>query len=346
MQSVPVIDFNQRPLMPTTLNRAIRWKESGKATLFYKKGVLCARLNVNPSSRFTQPIAVGIDPGSRREAFTVKSSKRTFLNIQTHAVDWVKDAVDAKRNMRRARRLRNTPCRANRKNRKRGGLPPSTKARWQWKLRICKWLVKMFPITAFVVEDIKATTSKNGRNWNALFSPLQIGKTWFYSELERIAMLYTLQGYETAELRNQLGLKKSKQKLSDKFDSHCVDSWVLANWYTAGHDKPDNTKLIVIVPLRFHRRQLHRFQPSKGGIRNRYGGTMSAGFKRGGIVRHLKLGVCYVGGWMEAPTRKDPHKKVVSLHCLTTGNRLTKSAKPLEIKFLCFNSWRLEEVVG
>lgn len=337
MQSIPVIDSNQRPLMPTTLNRAIRWKESGKATLFYKKGVLCARLNVEPSSRFTQPIAVGIDPGSKREGFTVKSATKTYLNVQTHAVDWVKDAEEASTNMRRARRFRKTPCRKPRFNRKRGGLPPSTKARWQWKLRICNWLSKLFPVTAFVVEDIKAKTFKNGRKWNVMFSPLEVGKKWFYSELERLASVHKLQGHETAELRNQLGLKKSKQKLSNKFEAHCVDSWVLANWYTEGHDNPDNTQLIVIVPLRFHRRQLHRFQPSKGGIRSTYGGTMSEGFKRGGIAKHPKYGVVYIGG---------ASKGKVSLHSIATGKRLTQGAKPIDIKFLSYSSWRLAEVGG
>lgn len=323
--------------MPTTLNRAIRWKESGKATLFYKKGVLCARLNVEPSSRFTQPIAVGIDPGSKREGFTVKSATKTYLNVQTHAVDWVKDAEEASTNMRRARRFRKTPCRKPRFNRKRGGLPPSTKARWQWKLRICNWLSKLFPVTAFVVEDIKAKTFKNGRKWNVMFSPLEVGKKWFYSELERLASVHKLQGHETAELRNQLGLKKSKQKLSNKFEAHCVDSWVLANWYTEGHDNPDNTQLIVIVPLRFHRRQLHRFQPSKGGIRSTYGGTMSEGFKRGGIAKHPKYGVVYIGG---------ASKGKVSLHSIATGKRLTQGAKPIDIKFLSYSSWRLAEVGG
>ncbi|KAM3092317.1 RRXRR domain-containing protein [Phormidesmis sp. 146-35] len=332
MQSVPVLDSNQRPLMPTTSARADRWIKSGKATPFWKRGVFCVRLNVEPSNCFTQPIAVGIDPGSKREAFTVKSATRTYLNVQTHAVDWVKDAEEASTNMRRARRFRKTPCRKPRFNRKRSGILPSTKARWQWKLRICNWLTKLFPVTAFVVEDIKAKTFNNGRKWNVAFSPLEVGKRWFYSELERIAVLHTLQGHETAELRSQLGLKKSKQKLSDKFEAHCVDSWVLANWYTEGHDKPDNTKLIVIVPLRFHRRQLHRFQPSKGGVRSPYGGTMSEGLKRGGIAKHPKYGVVYIGG---------ASKGKVSLHSLTTGKRLTQGAKASDIKFLSYSSWRL-----
>ena len=105
----------------------------------------------------------------------------------------------------------------------------------------------------------------------------------------------------------------------------------------AGHDKPDNTRLIVIVPLRFHRRQLHRFQPSKGGVISPYGGTISHGFKRSGIVKHVKREICYVSG---APSDK------VSLHLLQTGKRLCTNAKPSDIKFLTLNSWRVQNVAN
>lgn len=135
MQYVPVVDSNQRQLMPTTPKRAERWIKSGKATPFFRKGIFCVRLNVEPSHRLTQPIAVGIDPGSKREGYTVKSQAHTYLNQQFHAVDWVKDAEEASTNARRARRNRKTPYRKNRLNRKRGGIPPSTKARWQFKVR-------------------------------------------------------------------------------------------------------------------------------------------------------------------------------------------------------------------
>ena len=172
MQYTPVFDTDNRQLMPTKTQRAIRWVNTGKATPFYKKGVWCVRLNVEPSARNYQPIAVGIDPGSKREGITVKSKAYTYLNIQAHAVDWVKDAVETRRNMRRARRFRNTPCRQNKSNQRRAKerLLPSTKARWQWKLRLCTWLSKLFPVTSFVVEDIKARTLKKGRKWNLLLS--------------------------------------------------------------------------------------------------------------------------------------------------------------------------------
>lgn len=343
---VPVVDLNQRPLMPTTPSRARRWIKSGKATPFWKRGIFCVRLNVEPKNRNTQPIAVGIDPGSKREGFSIKSQAHTYLNIQTEAVDWVKDAVEVRRNMRRARRFRKTPYRQNRKNRlvNKVKLAPSTKARWQWKLRICKWLNLMFPVTAFGVEDIKARTWKNGRKWNLSFSPLQVGKTWYYSELQKIALVELKQGIETKELRDELQLKKSKNKLSETFEAHCVDSWVLANWYTKGHDKPDNTKILVVIPLRFHRRQLHRLQPQKGGVRPSYGGTLSNGLKRGSIVQHTSFGLCYIGGFMQKPTKKEPQRKVISLHSLETGKRLTQNSLIQDIKFLTYNTWRTRYV--
>jgi len=163
----------------------------------------------------------------------------------------------------------------------------------------------------------------------------------FYSKLSRIATLETRSGINTSEERQRLGLKKSKNKLSNKFDAHCVDSWVLANGYVGGHATPDNTKLIEVIPLEFHRRQLHRLQHQAGHVRPRYGGTISAGFKRGSIVKHHKYKFCYVGGWQESPTRKHPHRQLISLHCLTNGSRLTQNVLPTDCKFLCYNSWRV-----
>ena len=46
---VPVVDSTQKPLMPTKPSRARRWIQQGKATPFWKNGVFCVRLNVDPS---------------------------------------------------------------------------------------------------------------------------------------------------------------------------------------------------------------------------------------------------------------------------------------------------------
>jgi hypothetical protein len=212
---VPVVDSQQQPLMPTTPARARRWIKSGMATPYWKGGVFCVRLNREPSARVRQPIAVGIDPGSQKEGYSVVSAAHTYLNIQADTPQWVKEALAMRRQLRRTRRGRKTPYRQPRANRLRNikRLPPSTKARWQWKLRLAHWLSTLYPVTLFVVEDIKARTAGK-RRWDQSFSPLEVGKQWFYQELRLLASVETRQGWETKRLRDDLGLKKSRRKLA------------------------------------------------------------------------------------------------------------------------------------
>lgn len=318
--------------MPTSPRRARRMMESGKATGFWKRGVFCVRLNVEPSARTLQPIAVGIDPGSKREGYSVKSEAHTYLNIQAKAVTWVKDRVETRRALRQNRRYRKTPYRQCRSNRAVGfRLPPSTRSRWQWKLRIATWLKKIFPITAFVVEDIQAYSMKNGRRWNLSFSPLEVGKAWFYEQLGNLARVDLMQGYETHELRTGLGLKKSSNKLANVFSAHCVDSWVLANDWVGGHLKPDNERMLFLEPIQFHRRILHDQLPAKGGIRRRKGGTISLGLKKGRLAKHIKHGLCYIGG---------NYKGRLTICSVQTGARIAMRVKPKDVRLLAYNSWR------
>ncbi len=330
---VPVVDKNGIPLMATTPARARKWVVAKKGTWFWKLGIFCVRLNVEPSGRTLQEVCVGGDTGSKKEAMTIKSELHTYLNIQSDAVTWVKENVETRRNLRRSRRQRTTPCRKNKSNRscligKR--IPPSTKARWQVKIRMIDKLSKIFPISHFMYEDVAAVTKKGKRRWNVNFSPLEVGKQWFYAELKKRGILDTKQGYETAQLRANYGLSKTKNKMSEKFNAHCVDSWVLANSIVGGHLKPDNTDILYIKPLRFFRRQLNVQNPIKGGVRKNYGGTMSEGFKRGSLVVHPKYKLCFVGG---------ASKSMVSLHSVNDGKRLCQNAKPSDIKFLAYNSF-------
>jgi hypothetical protein len=332
---VPVIDTQGKPLMPTTPARARKWIQSRKATAFWKGGIFCVRLNVKPSARETQPIAIGIDPGSKREGYSVLSASHTYLNIQAEARVGVKEAEETSTRMRRTRRGRNTPCRQPRQNRKQGQkrLPPSTKARWQWKLRIATFLCQLFPVSAFVVEDIRATTRKGkGGKWNRSFSPLEVGKRWFYTALHKLAPVTITQGWETATLRDQMGFKKTGKKLAEVWEAHCVDAWILARTHVGGSSALDNKQLVCIAPFVWHRRQLHRFQPGKGGKRTPYGGTLSLGIKRGTLVSHPKWGKATIGGTMQGR---------LSLHHPQTNKRLTQTAKSSECRVIKLLRWRM-----
>jgi hypothetical protein len=296
----------------------------------FRKGFFYIQL-LDRSWGQTQLVAGGIDPGSKREGFTVKDAKRTFLNLLADAVTHVREAVAVRREMRRSRRYRKTPCRKPRFNRRHGGIPPSTLARWGWKLRVAQLLRSLYPIGLFVVEDIKAVPRKGQRGWNASFSPLQVGKEWFYGELRKLAPVTSVQGHETAQMREELELRKSSRKDEESFWSHCVDSWVLAA-SAAGGSVPDNTRIVRIAPLRFRRRSLHLRQPARGGVRRRHGGTVSLGLRRGTQVLHPRFGFCYVGGHMGGR---------LSLHSMHDGRRLTKHARPEELTVLTLCSWRV-----
>jgi hypothetical protein len=125
-------------------------------------------------------------------------------------------------------------------------------------------------------------------------------------------------------LRDSLGLKKIRNKSKPVFESQCIDSWCLAAMVT-GTKHPTTKSLYYMVPLRWHRRQLHRLEAEKGGIRRRYGGTMSLGLKKGTLVKHVKYGLCYIGGNLRGR---------FSLHSLKTGKRLTQNAKREDFKIL------------
>ena len=325
---VPVKSKSGEKLMPTRPNKAGMLIKKGLATPYWSNGIFCIKLNYETEA-YKQEIAVGIDPGSKKEGFTVKSETHTYLNVQADAHNKVGKKVEKRRELRRGRRSRKCPNRKNRANRltNRERIPAGTRARWEWKLLILEWLSKLYPITHVCVEDIKARTIERAKKWNQSFSPLEVGKQWFYAKIERHWKLLTLQGWETKEIRDRLRLKKSRKKLSETFDAHCVDSWCLSYHTIGGQDTPDNTDIFCISPIPIQRRALHREQPKKGGIRSRYGGTVLAnGIVKNTLVKHAKYGLTRLAGINE--------KGLFAIYSLDGNQRLTTSAKRNSFKVL------------
>ena len=294
---VPVKTKEGKQLMPTSPPVARHLIKSGKATPYWSNGIFCIHLNYD-TKEHTQEIVVGVDPGSKKEGFTLKSESHTYLNVQADAHNKVSKKVAKRRELRRGRRSRKCPNRMNRMNRlaNKERIPAGTRARWDWKLRILQWLSKLYPITHVCVEDIKAQTKQYQKKWNQSFSPLEVGKEWFYSEIRKRWKLLTLQGWETKEIRDRLALKKSSKKLAETFEAHCVDSWCLAYHTLGGSDIPDNRDIFCIAPLPIRRRELHRQNPQKGGKRPRYGGTRCLQTVKNTLVKHVKHGLLRVSG--------------------------------------------------
>jgi hypothetical protein len=333
---IPVVDTRGIALMPCTPAKARHLFKSGKARpkrnklgLFYVQ--LC--YEQEPAN---QPLVAGIDPGSKFEGLSVVGRSKTVVNLMVEAPDHVKEAVETRRTMRRARRQRKwrRPQRfKNRLNRKQR-LPPSTRSRWEAKARVMAQLKAIMPLTDVVVEDVQAVTRKGkDSKWNESFSPVQVGKEHLYHLLREMGLrVHTREGWQTKELREQYLLKKTKSKSKQSFESHAVDAWVLAA-AISGAKKPTCTRLWYVVPARLHRRQLHRLQASKGGMRKPYGGTRSLGYKRGTLLRHPKYGLCTVGGF-------DRKKQTISLHTYRTNRRLTQSGHGSDCHLFTCLAWR------
>jgi hypothetical protein len=336
MRRIAVVDSRGVPLMPCHPAKArLLCKKRQARPRRNKLGLFYVQLCYEQEPE-NQPLVAGIDPGSKFEGFSVVGTKDTVLNLMVEAPDHVKDAVKTRRTMRRARRGRKwrRPKRfANRLNRSQR-LPPSTRSRWEAKARIIAHLQTILPLSAVVVEDVQAVTRKGkGGKWNAAFSPVQVGKEHLYQRLRSMGLtLHLKEGWQTKELRERHGLKKTKSKSQQSFQSHAVDAWVLAA-SMVGACQPTCTRLWYVIPALLHRRQLHRLQAESGGKRKPYGGTRSLSLKRGTLIRHPRYGLCTVGGF-------DRKKQTISLHQYRTNQRLTQSAKLKDCRVLTWVAWR------
>ncbi len=336
-----MVDTRGVALMPCTPAKARHLFKSGKARPKRNKLGLFSVQLIYEQEPDNQPLVVGIDPGSKFEGFSVVGAKDTVTSLMVEAEGHVKEAIQTRRTMRRARRHRKwrRPKRFDNRLNRKERIPPSTRSRWEAKARIVRHLKSIMPLTDAVVEDVQAVTREgSGRKWNAAFSPVQVGKEHLYRLLREMGLTVHLrEGWQTKEVREQYGLKKTKSKSRQSFDSHAVDAWVLAA-FISGAATPSCTRLWYVVPAILHRRQLHRLQASKGGIRKPYGGTRSLGLKRGTVVRHPKYGLCTVGGF-------DRKKQTISLHDYRTNSRLTQGGKMPACQVRTWVAWRTWLVV-
>ncbi len=328
MQRVPVISSNNQPLMPTKPSRARRWISEGKAIgIFSDLGIFYIQLVESPSGNQTQPIAVGIDPGKLFSGIGVQSSLFTLWTAHLELpFKRVRERMDNRRLMRRGRRGRRInrqlpfDLRAHRQkrfsNRKKSKLAPSIKANRQLEIRVVSELSKIYPITDIYFEYVKAdvdlTSGRKRAKSGKSFSAVMVGQKWAIEQLSKLATVHTRFGWQTSNLRKYLGLEKSKNKATKSPESHANDGIALAcfqfldylPFQTAssyGHEwrgkvSVTSAPFAVIKRPPVSRRQLHLMVPYKGGLRRKYGGTITTvGLRKGDLVNSPK-GIGYVSG--------------------------------------------------
>jgi RRXRR protein len=323
MLRVPVLSIKGLPLMPTKASRARRWLKEGKAKVVHNDlGIFQIQLTKSALEE-TQLIVVGVDPGKLYTGIAVQSSRFTlWLAHLQLPFKTVRERMEQRAMMRRGRRSR----RINRKvafnkrahrqarfgNRRQRGVPPSIRANRDLEWRVLDELTLIFPFETVVYEVVKARSDKG-------FSPVMVGQKWQLQNLrDALNDVRELNGWETANIRRELGLQKQKHSKGDAIPAtHAVDGAALACSAFINYGIIDSHSRgwkgdVAITPALFtvirrpsvSRRQLHLMVPAIGGVRRKYGGTVTRhGFRKGDYVEGIKAGKTCCG-WVSGDTDK------------------------------------------
>jgi 5-methylcytosine-specific restriction endonuclease McrA len=161
--NVAVIDQNRRPLAPTSEVRARLLLKEGKAAVFRRAPLVIILKRVVEEVQVPE-LRLKLDPGSRKTGVAIvdqASGEVVFAAEIEHRGEAIKQALAARRALRRSRRARKTRYRKARflnRRRPEGWLPPSLKSRisnietWMSRLARC------YPISGIAMELVKFDT--------------------------------------------------------------------------------------------------------------------------------------------------------------------------------------------
>ena len=163
--TVPVLDRDGSPLMPTRPSRARRLMRQSRAERCWVKGTFCIRmLDVGADDEGVEidGVALNIDPGAGATGLAVVSEtpdgRRVHALIELrHRGARIRNRMDRRRSFRRNRRgrLRNRPPRFDNRTRPDGWLPPSMVTRFANTETWIRRLRAIFPVTLVRVETAR-----------------------------------------------------------------------------------------------------------------------------------------------------------------------------------------------
>jgi 5-methylcytosine-specific restriction endonuclease McrA len=158
-----VVDTNKQPLNPISPARARELLTKQKAAVFrmYPFTIILKHAVLNPAPK---PLTIKLDPGSKVTGLAILEGENVIWVAELeHRGGIIKNALSARRSLRRSRRNRKTryrPARFDNRKRKEGWLPPSLMHRVltteTWVKRLCRYA----PIAQVVMELVKFDTQK------------------------------------------------------------------------------------------------------------------------------------------------------------------------------------------
>lgn len=151
-----VLDQNGKPLMPTKrLGKVYRLLKTKKAHIVsYEPFTI--QLDYEPDTHIIQPMTLGVDSGAIHSGYSVANEQREYYSSEVIARDNISYRISDRSMYRRNRRSRKTRYRKsrfnNRKNKKKGWLPPSLEQKVAVQVNEIDHLHQYFPIETIIVE--------------------------------------------------------------------------------------------------------------------------------------------------------------------------------------------------
>ena len=151
-----VLDQQGKPLMPTTrLGKVYRLLKTQKAHIVsYEPFTI--QLDYEPDTHIIQPMTLGVDSGAIHSGYSVANEHREYYSAEVIARDDISKRLSDRRMYRQNRRSRKTRYRKprfkNRKNKKKGWLPPSLEQKVTVQVNEIDHLHHYFPIEKIIVE--------------------------------------------------------------------------------------------------------------------------------------------------------------------------------------------------
>lgn len=161
MSKVFVLDTYYKPLNPVHPGRARLLLKEGKASV-YRRYPFTLILKEEVKKPEVTPLRIKLDPGSQKTGIAVvddASGEVVFAAELSHRGDHIQERLASRRTVRRSRRQRKTRYRKprfnNRKNQKKGWLPPSLESRIA---NILTWVARLSrygPLSTISMELVK-----------------------------------------------------------------------------------------------------------------------------------------------------------------------------------------------
>lgn len=282
-----VLSFTGKPLTPCKPQKARKLIIGGVAKVVWNKFGMFGIQMLIQTREFVPKTVLGIDNGTKFEGYSLISGRENILNVMWILPEkkTIKTKMTERKNLRKSRRWRNCRRRGRKSHIKvgEGFIAPSQLVLVLSRLKAIGEFFKCYPINRVAIEDVKF--NHRDYKWGKNFSTIETGKSkikeFIINRIGKEGYL-PFEGTETKKAREKIGLKKSGSKSAENFNSHCVDSFVIA-LEISGISQLNKGIRVVDDTYRPVRRKLHFIQPSKMSKRREYSTGSFRGVRKGTI---------------------------------------------------------------